>query len=246
MKKTLESFLVLIVLGCFWWVVSNHTAIPAYFLPTPAAVMSALIQNHALLWTAFAATFAEAILGFLLALILALLLGFIGYLCPWFGRLLHPVVIISQALPMLILAPLIVLWLGFGWNAKLVVIVLSLFFPILASFMIGLNQVKPLYLDLAVTMGARRLRLFFLVAFPASLPYLAAGLRVAITWSVLSALIAEWVGGSEGLGFVMQNALSRLDVALLFAALLILVASTLFLYAMMSLLLSSKKYFDGS
>ncbi|MCX7122392.1 MAG: ABC transporter permease subunit [Gammaproteobacteria bacterium] len=238
MKKSVEVLLFCLALGLVWLGVKLFFQVPDYFLPSPAAVFTSLIQNHALLAEAFCATFLEAILGFALALFLAFLLGFMAYLCPVFARLVHPLVIISQALPMLIIAPLIILWLGFGWSAKLTIIVLALFFPIFASFMAGLDQVKPLYLDLAATMNVHPFRLFRFVVFPASLPYLAAGLRVAITWAVLSALIAEWVGGSNGLGFVMQNALSRLDVALLFAALLILLLSTLLLYGAMSVLLS--------
>ena len=235
-----KVFELLIFFACIvmlWLGVKAGLHVPDYFLPWPSTVLDSLLQNHSLLGAAFYYTFSEAILGFFLAGILAILLGFIAYFCPFLKRMIHPLVVISQALPMLVLAPLIVLWLGFGWGAKLSIIVLALFFPILASFMAGLEQVKSLFLDLAATMNATSLRLFRFVIFPASLPYLAAGLRVAITWAILSAMIAEWVGGSNGLGFVMQNALSRLDVSLLFAALFILVMSTLVLYAVMSALL---------
>ena len=236
--RTAEVLVLLAVLCLGWMGIKAYFHVPDYFLPWPAAVFTSLLQNHALLGIAFYNTFTEAILGFILAALLALLLGFVAYVWALFARMIHPLVVISQAVPMLVLAPLIVLWLGFGWSAKLTIIVLALFFPILASFMAGLEQVKPLFLDLAATMNAGSLRLFRFVVFPASLPYLAAGLRVAITWAILAAMIAEWVGGSNGLGFVMQNALSRLDVALLFAALLILLVSTLILYALMSAVLS--------
>ncbi len=237
MKKCADIMCLVLLCMALWLAVKAGLHLPDYFLPWPRQVMVSLEINRDLLLSAFLSTFAEAMLGFLLALFLALILGFLAYVLPFFARMLEPLVVISQALPMLAIAPLIILWLGFGWSAKLVVIVLALFFPILASFMVGLNQVKPLYLDLAATMQASRYSLFRHIVFPASLPYLAAGLKIAITWAVLSALIAEWVGGSNGLGFVMQNALSRLDVALLFAALLVLVLSTLILYALMSWLL---------
>jgi putative hydroxymethylpyrimidine transport system permease protein len=234
MKKYIEGLCLLCMIFLVWLAIKKMGHVPDYFLPSPLQVGESLWANQAILASAFMSTFSEAILGFMLALILALSLGFLAYLWPVFERVLQPLVVISQAIPMLAIAPLIILWLGFGWNAKLVVIILALFFPVLASFMNGMQQVKPLYLDLAATMHAKRFKLFRHIVFPASLPYLAAGLKIAITWAVLSAMIAEWVGGSHGLGFVMQNALSRLDVALLFAALLILVCSTLVLYAVMS------------
>jgi putative hydroxymethylpyrimidine transport system permease protein len=225
--------LILVWLGLKWGL---H--IPDYFLPSPLAVLQSLWINHWILWSGFVSTFVEAVSGFVLAVLFALVLGFLAYLIPVLGRCLEPLVVMSQAVPMLVIAPLVILWLGFGWSAKLVVIVLALFFPILASFMAGLQHVKPLYLDLAATMQATPWRLFRRVVFPASLPYLAAGLKVAVTWAVLSAIIAEWVGGSNGLGFIMQNALSRLDVALLFAALVVLVCSTLILYGLMTAILA--------
>ncbi len=234
MRKAGEAFLVLLGLVVIWAAVKYFAQVPDYFLPSPAAVCVSLWQNHTLLAQAFLSTFGEALLGFMLALSLALALGFLAYYSALLRRVLYPLVLVSQALPLLVIAPLMVLWLGFGWEAKLALIVLALFFPILASFMAGLDQVKPLYLDLAATMHAKKWPLFRKVIFPSALPYLASGLKVAITWSVLSAMIAEWVGGSNGLGFVMQNALSRLDVALLFAALWIVIVSTLVLYALFS------------
>lgn len=203
-------------------------------------VWQALIQNHNLLLTNFGYSFLEAILGLVLAFSLAFTLGFICYLLPFLIRILNPLVLVSQALPMLAVAPLIILWLGIGLSSKLVIIVLALFFPIFATFIEGLNHLNPLYLDLAYTMRAKKLRLFRYMLLPSLMPHLASGIKVSVTWAILSAIVAEWVGGSEGLGFVMQNALSRLDSALLFAALILLVFGTLVFYGVVVWMIRSK------
>ncbi len=234
MKAIAANFAVFIILGCIWFILHHALHIPDYFLPGMGAVYQSLITNHVLLFTGFANSFLEAILGLGLACLLALVLGVCCYFSPILLRIVHPLVLVSQALPVLAIAPLIVLWLGIGLSSKLVVIVLSLFFPIFANFVEGLTHVNPLLIDLAYTMQATKLRRFVYLDFPAILPHLAAGIKVAVTWSILAAIVAEWVGGSTGLGFIMQNALSRLDTPLLFAALIVLVFGTLLFYAIVA------------
>lgn len=237
--KELGSYsLVFVILAGIWLILHHLFKIPTYFLPGMGQVLDSLLQNHVLLFNNFSYSFLEAILGLSLAFLLALVLGILCYLSPILLRLFNPLVLISQALPMLAIAPLIILWLGIGLSSKLVVIVLSLFFPIFATFIAGLNHLNPLFLDLAYTMHAKKWRLLRFMVFPSIFPYVASGLKVSVTWSILSAIVAEWVGGSEGLGFVMQNALSRLDTPLLFASLILLVGGTLIFYALISYLLS--------
>lgn len=241
--KLAKSFIgyafVFILLGIIWFTLRHALKIPDYFLPGMGQVWNSLLENHVLLFTNFGLSFLEAFLGLSIAFILAFCLGLICYFLPILVRILNPLVLISQALPMLAIAPLIILWLGIGLVSKLAVIVLSLFFPIFATFIEGLNHLNPLYLDLAYSMQAKKLRLFRFMVLPSIFPQLTSGIKVSVTWSILAAIVAEWVGGSEGLGFVMQNALSRLDTALLFAALIILVCGTLLFYGLVACLLKS-------
>lgn len=230
--------IIFIFLGGIWLTLNHALHIPDYFLPSMSQVWSSFIQNHTLLFTDFGYSFLEAALGLTVSFILAFCLGLLCYFSPFLLRILSPLVLISQALPMLAIAPLIILWLGLGLSAKLVVIVLALFFPIFATFIEGLNHLNPLLLDIAYTLRPTKLRLFRLMILPAIFPYLASGIKVSVTWSILSAIVAEWVGGSQGLGFLMQDALSRLDTPLLFAAMILLVAGTLLFYGLMSKLVT--------
>ncbi len=238
MKNFIAYLIVFLLLVLIWFALRHGLHVPDYFLPGMGEVFVSLIDNHSLLLTNFGMSFLEALLGLFIAFCLAFALGLLCYCSPFLLRLLNPLVLMSQALPMLAIAPLIVLWLGIGLSSKLVVIVLSLFFPIFATFVEGLAHLNPLYLDLAYTMQARRWRLFRFMVWPSVLPFVASGLKVSVTWSILAAIVAEWVGGSVGLGFLMQNALSRLDTPLLFACLILLIMGTLISYALMHLLLS--------
>lgn len=240
MKHLTAYACVFLLLAGVWFALRHCLQIPDYFLPGMGEVAHSLIQNHVLLLTSFATSFIEALVGLLIAFCLAFFLGLLCYFWPILLRLLHPLVLISQALPMLAVAPLIILWLGIGFSSKLVVIVLSLFFPVFATFVEGLAHVNSLFLDLAYTMQAKKWRRFRFLVWPSIFPFVASGLKVSVTWSILAAIVAEWMGGSAGLGFLMQTALSRLDTALLFAALILLVFGTLLTYALMHWLITLK------
>lgn len=230
--KLREAALGLMLLGMIWSVLVYSGHIAPYFLPSPREVILSLETNASVLFTAAMNTLGEALLGFFLAFILAFCLGCSAYFWISVRVLLRSFAVMSQAMPALILSPLIILWLGFSLRAKLLLIVLSLFFPIFSAWVDAFLSVPQRYLDLAQSLRATRFRLFWQIVFPWSLPQLASGLRVAAAWAMLSAIVAEWMGGSVGLGFLMQNALSRFDTALLFAALLVLVILTLLFYAL--------------
>ncbi|SUB70173.1 Putative aliphatic sulfonates transport permease protein ssuC [Pluralibacter gergoviae] len=151
-------------------------------------------------------------------------------LYPRLQRWLMPLVLTSQAIPVFALAPLLVLWLGFGMSAKVAMAVLVIFFPVTSSFFDGLRRVSGDYLDLARTMGASRLAQLRHVRLMAALPALGSGLRMAAAVAPIGAIIGEWVGSSGGLGYVMINANARLQTDVCFAALFILVLMTVLLW----------------
>lgn len=234
MHKTLAHVCLVLLMAFLWWVGVNVIRLPAYFLPSSVQVWQSFYVNSIVLFQACLYTVGEALLGLILATIFALALASLCYFVPFFRNFFQPLTVLSQALPLMVLAPLIVLWLGFGWSAKLTIVVLSLFFPIFISTLNGFRQIPKLWLELAFTFQATRLRLFFKVILPGSFHAIAAGLKIAVAWSMLSAIIAEWVGGNQGLGFLMQNALHRLDSAFLFANLLLLMSVSLLLYSVVS------------
>lgn len=219
-----------------WWLVTL-TSIPAFLLPSPAAVATALWQNADYLRHHTLITLIEILTGMALGVLLGGVLALGMTFSPWLQRWMMPLVITSQAIPVFALAPLLVLWFGFGMSAKVAMAVLVIFFPVTSSFFDGLRRVTPGYLDLARTMGASSAAQLRHVRLLAALPALGSGLRMAAAVAPIGAIIGEWVGSAEGLGFVMLNANARMQSDMCFAALFILVLMTLALWLTIDLLL---------
>ena len=219
-----------------WWL-ATLTTIPAFLLPSPAAVAAALWQNADYLSHHTLITLTEILSGMALGVLLGGALALGMTFSPWLQRWMMPLVITSQAIPVFALAPLLVLWFGFGIGAKVAMAVLVIFFPVTSSFFDGLRRVPPGYLDLARTMGASRASQLRHVRLLAALPALGSGLRMAAAVAPIGAIIGEWVGSAEGLGFVMLNANARMQSDLCFAALFILVLMTLGLWLIIDFLL---------
>ena len=220
----------LAVLVGLWAAVQRFGAIPDYLLPPPDGVAAALWRQRGLLaanaWVTAAETLAGLALGVLCGLALALAMTAYRPLQRW----LMPLVLLSQAVPVFALAPLLVLWFGFGITSKIVMATLVIFFPIASAAFDGLRRTDPGLLDLAHTMDARPMWLLLRLRLPAALPVLGAGLRVAAAIAPIGAVIGEWVGASAGLGFVMQSANTRMQSDVMFAALAVLSAMTIALW----------------
>jgi putative hydroxymethylpyrimidine transport system permease protein len=209
-----------------WWLVQAGLDLPPYLLPAPPRVAVALWENRALLAAATLTTLTETLLGLLIGTALGAIAALVMAFSPVLRRWLLPVLLLSQAVPVFALAPLLVLWLGFGIASKVAVAVLVIFFPVMSATYDGLRQVPGDWLDLAHTMNATRRRVLLHVRLPAALPSAASGLRVAAALAPIGAVIGEWVGASSGLGYVMLNANARVRTDLMFAALLVLSAMT--------------------
>ncbi len=224
--------LLVTVLGlCLvWQIVVLATGLPPFILPAPLEVLRSLwlhagsIAGHAVI------TFAEILLG----LVLGMLLGATSALTLAYWRparrWLLPVLVGSQAIPVFALAPLLVLWLGYGMASKVGMATLIIYFPVTASFFDGLRRTEPGWLDLARTMNGSRWAILRHVRIPAALPALASGLRVATAVAPIGAVVGEWVGASRGLGYLMLHANGRMQIDLLFAALLTLTVFAVALY----------------
>jgi putative hydroxymethylpyrimidine transport system permease protein len=213
-----------------WQAAVLLTGAPAYILPSPAAVLRAGIANAGLLGAHAAVTAAEIAAGFLLgsALGSATAIGMARFAAV--RRWVLPVVVASQAVPVFALAPVLVLWLGYGPTSKIAMAVLVIYFPVTAAFLDGLRRTEPGWLDLATVMGARGWATMRRIRIPAALPALGSGLRMAAAVAPIGAVIGEWVGSSAGLGYLMLQANARLKVDLMFAALAVLAAMGLFLF----------------
>lgn len=219
-----------------WWLVTL-TDIPAFLLPSPAAVVNALWSGRGYLAWHTLITASEIAVGLIFGVMLGALLALTMIFSPRLQRWLIPLVLTSQAIPVFALAPLLVLWFGFGISAKVAMAVLVIFFPVTSAFFDGLRRVNNDWLDLARTMGASRWALLRHVRLMAALPAFASGLRMAAAVAPIGAIIGEWVGSAEGLGYLMLNANARMQTDVCFAALLILVLMTVLLWLAVDALL---------
>ncbi len=231
MNAYLKRFIFLVLgLAALWEVVVLIFKFPPYILPGPAEVLFSLYANFPLIAQESGMTLVETLLGLLLGTLLggltAVVLVFYRPLALWF----LPLVLISQALPTFAIAPLFVIWFGYGLASKVATAILMLFFPVASAFYDGLRQTNPDWLDLAKTMNASKWRLFWQVRIPAALPAFASGLRMAAVLAPIGAIVGEWVGSSHGLGYLMLNANARMQIDLMFATLLIVTIFTLLLY----------------
>ena len=215
-----------------WQAVVMLGDLPPYILPDPWAVARSLWHHGGSLLHHAGVTALEIVLGMVLGTLLgcgsALVLGYSRRARRW----LLPALVASQAIPVFAIAPLLVLWLGYGMSSKIAMAMLVIYFPVTANFYDGLRHTQRGWLDLARVMlpEQRRWAVLRHIAIPAALPALASGLRVAAAVAPIGAVLGEWVGSSAGLGYLMLHANSRMQVDLMFAALFVLAALAVGLY----------------
>lgn len=226
----LRPLIILLGLLAIWQAAVWLTGAPPYILPAPWQVALAIAEHWQRLVANAGITLAEILLG----LLFGTLLGVASALClaafrPA-RRWLLPVLVTSQAIPVFALAPILVLWLGYGMASKVAMATLIIYFPVTAAFYDGLRRCDPGWLDLAETMGAGRRATLRHLRIPAALPSLTSGLRVATAVAPIGAVVGEWVGASAGLGYLMDNANDRMQIDLMFAALFVLAVMAVGLY----------------
>lgn len=206
------------------------SGVPPYILPPPSRIAVALVERFELLIEQAAWTAAEMVLGLLLGLVLGAALAIIFAASAGWRRWALPLVIVSQAVPVIAVAPLLVLWLGYGMASKVAMAALVIFFPVVSSLYDGLRRTDPGWLELARTMNASPRAVLLQIRLRAALPAFASGARIAAAVAPIGAVIGEWVGASAGLGFLMTQSLARGQTPLAFAALVILCLLGLALY----------------
>jgi putative hydroxymethylpyrimidine transport system permease protein len=232
-----RALIVMLGLVILWQLIVSVTGAPEYILPGPAAVFLAWLNNPTLFLSHASTTGIEIVLGLVLGFVLGVLSALsMAYFRPA-QRWMMPVLVISQAVPVFALAPVLVLWLGYGMSSKVAMATLIIFFPVTASFFDGLRRTEPGWVDLARTMNATRWAILRQIRIPAALPALASGLRVATAVAPIGAVVGEWVGSGAGLGYLMLHANARVQVDVMFAALLTLAVMAVALYFTIDLLL---------
>lgn len=219
-----------------WQLIVDSFNIQPYLLPGPVAVIKALYHERALLLSHTLVTLYEAFIGFGLAMILGVVFGLLMGYFEIVRRVLYPVFVITQTIPLIVLAPLLGVWFGFGLLPKVLIIVLMCFFPIAVTFTQSLIKADDDMDSLLEVMGASRWRSFLLTRIPQALPGLFAGLKIAVTYSIMGAVISEWIGAQRGLGIFMTRAMTSFKTAVLFADVLIIVALSMTFYKLVELI----------
>lgn len=202
------------------WMISIRVFdIPKYLLPEPAGVFVRIFTDSAMLWRNAEITIIEILVGFGLSVVLAMPLGLLIALSPLAKQLIYPPVVILQLVPKIAVAPLFLVWMGFGIESKLLLTLLMTFFPILLASISGFQILDDRLLHLTRSMGASGWQTFRELRFPSALPVIFSGLKTAATLAATAAIVAEFVGANQGLGYVLLRATGTLDTELIFAVL---------------------------
>jgi ABC-type nitrate/sulfonate/bicarbonate transport system permease component len=218
-----------------WELWTRWGDVPKWQLPSPLDIARELVESRALLWEHTRVTLLEVVLGFLAALIVGLCLANGIAYSRIIERSIYPIVIASQTVPIIAIAPLLLIWVGYGLAPKIIVVALICFFPISVNTVDGLRSVDPDMVNMMRTLGASRWQIFTKLQVPSSLPQMFSGIKIGITFSVIGAVIGEWVGASAGLGYLMTYSQPLFLTARVFAAIGVLSAMGIGLFVLATL-----------
>lgn len=224
-----------LVLVAAWEAIVRILELPRWMLPAPTAVWAGFLETTSTIPGHLWATLSETLAGFGLAVISGIPLAVAIVYTPWLERALYPLLVAVQSVPKVAIAPVVIIWFGFGFTSKIVIVYLVCFFPIVISTVTGLKSTPSEYVEMIRSYEASKLQIFQRVRFPAALPHIFVGLKVAISLAVIGAVIAEFVGARQGLGFliVISGGNVRTDIA--FAAITLLgIMSVVLFYALVA------------
>ncbi len=230
---------------CIWQLIVTVTKAPHYILPGPLPVAQAIISHWPSLWLHLQTTLLEILAGLGIGTLLGSCCALTMILSPMLKRWMLPLLVISQAIPVFALAPVLVLWFGYGMASKIAMAVLIIFFPVTSSFYYGMQRTNPDLLELGRIMGAGPVAMLRHIIIPSALPAFGSGLRVATAVAPIGAIVGEWVGSSSGLGFYMLHANARMQIDIMFAALAILAAVSLTLYFIVDAVIVKSLYWEN-
>ena len=229
-RSNFLAFGILILLLALWEMACRILAVPVFILPPPSAIATTAVLQAPLIMPHALTTGLEIVCGIFLALAVSIPLAMGMFAYPWLEKALSPFLVASQAIPVFALAPLLVVWLGYGIAGKILMAAIIIFFPITVSLLEGFKGCDREYRVLFRLMGAGFWQTMRLLYWPWALPHFFAGLRVGVTVATIGAVIGEWVGAQKGLGYLMIQANARLKVDLVFAVILWLSLTGLLLW----------------
>jgi ABC-type nitrate/sulfonate/bicarbonate transport system permease component len=234
--QLLPPLVILALCVLAWAALAEATGLSAFILPSPLEVLRAGWETRAALLPALRTTMIETAIGLMLAVALGAAIAAAVDLSSFLRRALYPLLVASQTVQILAIAPLLIIWFGFGMTSKVFIVVLICFFPLTLSMADGLASADPDLVALFRAMGARRGQIWRMIRLPAALPAFFSGLKIAVTYSVVGATIAEWVGGTEGLGLYMLRSKNALATDQVFVAILVTSAVSIGLFLLVYLI----------
>ncbi len=242
MKRWLPPIVIVVVLLGLWQlaasldVIANALNIEPFLVPSPSEIAQSLWADRSLLLDNGWVTLQEVLAGFALSVVAGVAFAVVLHLSPMLRRAFYPLLIASQTVPIVVIAPILVVWLGFGIGPKLVIIALICFFPITVNTLDGLRSVDPDLLKMMRTLDASRMQTFRRVEGPSALPYFFSGAKIAVAVAVIGAVFGEWAGSSSGLGHLIQQASAQLQTARTFAAVVVLSALAIVLFGLLAVI----------
>ena len=235
LKFILPAATLLLIL-LVWEFLVKIANIPLYVLPAPSKVLVTLYSELPTLWNHSIVTFTETVAGLLIAVALALILAILMDAFGLFKSAIYPLLVASQTIPVIVLAPLFIIYLGFGIAPKILTVTLMCFFPIAVSFADGMNQLDANQVNLVRSFGANRLQVYLLVKIPAAAPSLFSGLKVAATYSITGAVVGEWLSSESGLGYYLLRVKNGFMLDKVFACIIAIVLLSLMMNLFVKLL----------
>lgn len=237
LKKVLPNWLIIsVVFLLLWQALLTVLHVPSYVISTPLEVLTYIKDNYSLLLLNTSITIFESLTGLLIATTLVALFGLCSMYCKTLSQTVYKIVLVVQIVPLIAVAPLLILWLGFGVSAKIFITSLFCLFPLLVAFFHGCSTVDKEIIEVLVSLKASRWQIFKHVFWPAGLEGLFSGLKIAVTYSLSCAIVAEYLGSEYGIGIYITRALSSFNTAALFTNVCVVVAITLLLYKAVTLL----------
>ena len=234
MFRILVTFTVIII---FWYIICLLFELPPFILPSPDLVAIALVNNFYEILNHSSITLLEILLSLFFGIVLGSFFAVLISLSETLKRWIMPLLLASQSIPVFALAPILVLWFGYGISSKVIIGTIIVFFPIASNFSDALNKIPKEYIHAGQTLGFSKLQIFNLIKLPNALPGLFSGIRVGACFAPIGAVVGEWIGGSQGLGSYMIYSNARLQIDNMFAALIILIVITISLYHLIDLIL---------
>lgn len=243
MTKKLQSItnksaplLALAVILIIWYICNEREIVPAYMLPSPTDVAKAFIDNFSIMMKQAAVTLQEAVYGLLIGIVLAFIVSVLMDNFSFLRKAIYPILVITQTIPTIAIAPLLVLWMGFGMAPKITLVVITTFFPIAIGLLGGFESVDEDAIHLMRAMGANKFQIFRYTKLPSAAPSFFSGLRISASYAVVGAVVSEWLGGFEGLGVYMTRVKKAYAFDRMFAVIVFISVISLLLMLLVTLL----------